>query len=151
MEVFEAARAAGLEEFITGLPERLDTVIGERGANLSGGQRQRLAIARALLRRPDILIFDEATSHLDTATEQAIQKSLQSELAGKTVVLVAHRLSTVKRADHIYVMHQGRVVEGGLHKHLLARKGLYAGLWNAQTGDTGTHLLPDRLTPPTHN
>jgi ATP-binding cassette subfamily B protein len=151
VEVFEAARAAGLEEFITGLPERLDTVIGERGANLSGGQRQRLAIARALLRRPDILIFDEATSHLDTATEQAIQKSLRTVLAGKTVVLVAHRLSTVKQADHIYVMHQGRVVEGGLHQHLLARKGLYAGLWNAQTGDPGNPLLPDCRTTPTHN
>jgi ATP-binding cassette subfamily B protein len=150
-EVFEAARAAGLEDFISSLPERLDTVIGERGANLSGGQRQRLAIARALLRRPDILIFDEATSHLDTATEQAIQNSLRTVLAGKTVVLVAHRLSTVKHADHIYVMHQGRVVEGGLHQQLLARKGLYAGLWNAQTGDTGTPLRPDRLTVPAHN
>jgi ATP-binding cassette subfamily B protein len=150
-EIFLAARAAGLEEFIAGLPERFDTVIGERRANLSGGQRQRLAIARALLRRPDILIFDEATSHLDTATEQAIQKTLRSVLAGKTVVLVAHRLSTVKHADHIYVMSQGKVVEGGLHKHLLARKGLYAGLWNAQTGDTGAHLLPDRRTIPTQN
>src|SRR5262249_5407575 len=110
-EVREAARAAGLEGFIAGLPERYETVIGERGANLSGGQRQRLAIARALLRRPEVLIFDEATSHLDTATERAIQKSLRTALAGKTVVLVAHRLSTVKDADLIYVLHQGRVVE----------------------------------------
>jgi ATP-binding cassette subfamily B protein len=150
-EVFEAARAAGLEEFIASLPERFDTVIGERGANLSGGQRQRLAIARALLRRPDILIFDEATSHLDTATEQAIQNSLRTVLAGKTVIVVAHRLSTVKHADHIYVLHQGRVVEGGPHKQLLARQGLYANLWNAQTGDAGTSLRPERLTVPAHN
>jgi ATP-binding cassette subfamily B protein len=150
-EVLEAARAAGLDEFIAGLPERLETIIGERGANLSGGQRQRLAIARALLRRPDILIFDEATSHLDTATEQAIQNSLRTVLAGKTVIVVAHRLSTVKHADHIYVLQQGRVVEGGLHKQLLARQGLYASLWNAQIGDPGTPLRSERLSVPTHN
>jgi ATP-binding cassette subfamily B protein len=119
-EVIAAARAAQLDEFISGLPERYDTVIGERGANLSGGQRQRLAIARALLRQPDVLIFDEATSHLDTATERAIQESLKTVLAGKTVVLVAHRLSTVKDADHIYVLHQGRVAEEGTHWQLLA-------------------------------
>jgi ATP-binding cassette subfamily B protein len=134
-EVTEAARAAGLEEFILGLPQRYDTVIGERGANLSGGQRQRLAIARALLRRPDILIFDEATSHLDTATERAIQHNLRTALAGKTVVLVAHRLSTVKDADLIYVLHQGRVVEEGSHRQLLARQGWYWKLWRAQSGE----------------
>jgi ABC-type multidrug transport system fused ATPase/permease subunit len=130
-----AARAAGLEEFITGLPERYETVIGERGANLSGGQRQRLAIARALLRQPEVLIFDEATSHLDTATERAIQESLRTSLAGKTVVLVAHRLSTVKEADLIYVLHQGRVVEQGSHEQLMAARGRYAALWRAQTDE----------------
>jgi ATP-binding cassette subfamily B protein len=134
-EVAAAAQAAGLEEFILGLPERYDTLIGERGANLSGGQRQRLAIARALLRKPDVLIFDEATSHLDTATERAIQKSLKTVLAGKTVVLVAHRLSTVRDADLIYVLHQGRVMEQGTHRQLLARQGAYWRLWRAQTGD----------------
>src|SRR4029078_10792964 len=103
-EVMAAARAAGLDEFIAGLPERYDTVIGERGANLSGGQRQRLAIARALLRRPEVLVFDEATSHLDSTTERAIQDSLTTALVGKTVALVAHRLSTVKDADLIYVL-----------------------------------------------
>jgi ATP-binding cassette subfamily B protein len=131
--VISAARAAGLDEFINALPERYDTVIGERGVNLSGGQRQRLAIARALLRAPELLIFDEATSHLDTATEQAIQKNLRTVLADKTVVLVAHRLSTIKDADRIYVLHQGRVVEEGTHKELLARQGRYASLWQSQT------------------
>jgi ATP-binding cassette subfamily B protein len=141
-EVTEAARAAGLEEFIAGLPERYDTMIGERGANLSGGQRQRLAIARALLRKPDILIFDEATSHLDTATERAIQENLSSVLGGKTVVLVAHRLSTVKDANLIYVLHQGRVVEEGTHQELLAREGWYRNLWRAQTGEAKEALQP---------
>jgi ATP-binding cassette subfamily B protein len=132
-EIKAAARAAGLEAFIAGLPERYETVIGERGANMSGGQRQRLAIARALLRRPDILIFDEATSHLDTATERAIQGSLRTALAGKTVVLVAHRLSTIKEADLIYVLRQGRVVEVGSHRDLMDMAGAYAALWHAQS------------------
>ena len=117
-EVIAAARAAGLDEFIATLPERYETVIGERGANLSGGQRQRLAIARALVCQPEILIFDEATSHLDTATERAIQESLRTALAGKTVILVAHRLSTIREADLIYVLHQGRVAEEGTHRSL---------------------------------
>ena len=132
-EVMAAARAAGLEEFIAGLPERYDTLIGERGANLSGGQRQRLAIARALLRRPEVLIFDEATSHLDTATERAIQENLRTALAGKTVVLVAHRLSTIKGADRIYVLHQGRVEQAGTHAELLQSEGRYRDLWYTQT------------------
>jgi ATP-binding cassette subfamily B protein len=134
-EVIEAARGAGLDEFIASLPERYETVIGERGANLSGGQRQRLAIARVLLRRPEIVIFDEATSNLDTATERAIQDNLKTALAGKTVVLVAHRLSTIKDADLIYVLHQGRVVEQGTHRQLLALAGPYANLWRSQTDD----------------
>src|SRR5262249_38636133 len=115
---------------------------GERGANLSGGQRQRLAIARALVRRPDILIFDEATSHLDTATERAIQENLRTALAGRTVVLVAHRLSTVKDADMIYGLRQGGVVEEGTHRQLLARSGWYAALWRSQTdaGESGGPL-----------
>jgi ATP-binding cassette subfamily B protein len=134
-EVIAAARAAGLEEFINALPERYETVIGERGANLSGGQRQRLAIARALVRKPDLLMFDEATSHLDTATERAMQESLRTVLAGKTVVMVAHRLSTVMDADAIYVLHGGRVVESGTHAELLKMRGRYAALWGAQTGE----------------
>jgi ATP-binding cassette subfamily B protein len=144
VDVMEAARAAGLEDFINGLPERFQTVIGERGANLSGGQRQRLAIARALLRQPEVLIFDEATSHLDTATERAIQENLRTILAGKTVVLVAHRLSTVKEADLIYVMHQGRIAEQGSHDQLMAQRGRYASLWRAQTGQKDD--LPSRAS-----
>jgi HlyB family type I secretion system ABC transporter len=155
-EVIDAARSAGLDEFIATLPERYETVIGERGANLSGGQRQRLAIARALVRQPEILIFDEATSHLDTATERAIQESLRTALAGKTVVLVAHRLSTIRDADHIYVLHQGCIAEEGTHRALIAREGRYAALVQAQTSandvperclcrgqrQTATHLSP---------
>jgi ATP-binding cassette subfamily B protein len=132
-EVIRAARAAGLDEFIAELPQRYETVIGERGANLSGGQRQRLAIARALLKQPEVLIFDEATSHLDTATERAIQRNLRTAFAGKTVILVAHRLSTIKDADYIYVLHQGRVVERGTHRRLMLQEGRYWSLWRSQT------------------
>jgi ATP-binding cassette subfamily B protein len=139
-EITQAARAARLETVIAGLPERYETVIGERGANLSGGQRQRLAIARALVRQPDLLIFDEATSHLDTATEHAIQNSLKTVLAGKTVVLVAHRLSTIKEADLIYVLHQGRIVQTGTHRQLLAEDGVYQTLWRVQTDATNGSL-----------
>lgn len=132
-DVIAAARAAGLEEFINRLPDRFDTMLGERGANLSGGERQRLAIARALLRKPALLIFDEATSHLDTATERAIQENLRGVFADRTVLLVAHRLSTIRDADVIYVMHQGRIVEQGDHQSLMAAEGRYAQLWRAQT------------------
>jgi ABC-type multidrug transport system fused ATPase/permease subunit len=141
-EVAAVARAAGLEGFIADLPERYETVIGERGANLSGGQRQRLAIARALLHQPELLIFDEATSHLDTATERAIQDSLKTALAGKTVVLVAHRLSTIREADLIYVLHRGRVVQEGTHRQLLAQEGLYRTLWRAQTDENDGSRYP---------
>ena len=134
-EIIAAARAAGLEDFIARLPERYETIIGERGANLSGGERQRLAIARALLRKPALLIFDEATSHLDTATERAIQENMRGVFAGKTVLLVAHRLSTIREADLIYVMHQGRVVEQGDHHSLMASGGRYAQLWRSQTAE----------------
>jgi ATP-binding cassette subfamily B protein len=142
-QIVQAARGAGLEEFINQLPERYNTLIGERGANLSGGQRQRLAIARALLRQPDLVIFDEATSHLDTATERVVQRNLRSSLAGKTLVIVAHRLSTIKDADYIYVIDKGKVVERGSHLHLLELEGKYAELWRAQTDDG---LTPQRRT-----
>jgi ATP-binding cassette subfamily B protein len=135
-EVRAAIQAAGLEEFVASLPERYDTVIGERGSNLSGGQRQRLAIARALLSRPEVVIFDEATSHLDTTTERVVQRNLRTLLAGKTAILVAHRLSTVKEADYIYILHQGRMIEEGTHRRLLAAQGWYAKWWRSQTEDS---------------
>jgi ABC-type multidrug transport system fused ATPase/permease subunit len=145
-QIVDAARAAGLDQFISQLPDRYETMIGERGANLSGGQRQRLAIARALLRNPDILIFDEATSHLDTATEQAIQQSLTSVLAGRTVILVAHRLSTIRQADAIYVMEAGTVAESGTHEELLQQNGRYKALWRAQNEGALTGTCPAEST-----
>ncbi len=135
-DVIEAARAAGLDDFINRLPERFETMLGERGANLSGGERQRLAIARALLRKPALLIFDEATSHLDTSTERAIQENLRGVFADRSVLLVAHRLSTIRDADLIYVMHRGQIVEQGDHESLMAAGGRYAELWRSQTERT---------------
>ncbi len=132
-EIVEAARLAGLEDVIAGLPDRYDTPIGERGANLSGGQRQRLAIARALLGKPDILLFDEATSHLDTNIEQQIQKNLRTVFEQRTVVIVAHRLSTIRDADLVCVMDQGQIVERGTHEQLLEMNGRYAAYWRHQT------------------
>ncbi|NND96632.1 MAG: peptidase domain-containing ABC transporter [Pirellulaceae bacterium] len=140
-EIISATKAAGLDRFVAGLPDRYDTLIGERGTNLSGGQRQRLAIARALVRKPQVLIFDEATSHLDTATEKAIQRSMQNEFANRTVVMVAHRLSTIRDADLIYLMDQGSVAESGTHDELIRQNGLYADLWRAQT-DGSQSLAP---------
>src|SRR5262249_14698171 len=106
------------------------------------GQRQRLAIARALLRKPDLLVFDEATSHLDTATEQRVRDNLRGVLGGCTVVLVAHRLCTVKDADCIYVLEHGRITEAGTHRQLLARQGWYADLWRRQTEGAADLPLP---------
>jgi HlyB family type I secretion system ABC transporter len=153
-EVVEAARQAGLSEFIAGLPERYETMVGERGVNLSGGERQRLAIARALLCQPEILIFDEATSHLDTATERAIQKNLRTIFRGKTAVLVAHRLSTIRDADMIYVLHRGRLVEQGTNAELMTAGGRFAALWHAQMdgAEIPWAALADKaLVPPRDN
>lgn len=132
--VIEAARAAEALEFCEKLPEGLDTLIGERGQKLSGGQKQRLAIARAIVRQPPILILDEATSAVDNETERLIQKSIQRLAVGRSLLVIAHRLSTIRRADAIYVLDQGAIVEAGTHDELLARKGLYANLWSIQTG-----------------
>jgi ATP-binding cassette, subfamily B, bacterial len=133
-DIIMAAKNAEAHEFIQQLPQGYDTIVGERGQKLSGGQRQRLAIARALLKDPPILILDEATSAVDNETEAAIQKSLEYITANRTTVAIAHRLSTIRYADCIYVMEQGKIVEQGKHEDLLAHKGVYAQLWNVQTG-----------------
>jgi len=127
-EVVDAARRANAHEFIARLPEGYETVVGERGVRLSGGQQQRLAIARASLASPQILILDEATSNLDTESEQLIQASMAALLAGRTTFVIAHRLSTVRRADLILVMDDGRVVERGTHEDLMAARGAYHGM-----------------------
>jgi len=133
-EVMAAARIAEAHDFIQQLPQGYATIVGERGQKLSGGQRQRLAIARALLKNPPILILDEATSAVDNETEAAIQRSLEHITANRTTIAIAHRLSTVRNADCIYVMEQGQLIEQGQHEELLARQGMYANLWRVQTG-----------------
>jgi ATP-binding cassette, subfamily B, bacterial len=124
-EIEDAARRANAHEFIVRLPEQYDTFVGERGVKLSGGQQQRLAIARAILASPQILILDEATSNLDTESEQLIQASMATLLAGRTTFVIAHRLSTVRRADLILLMEDGRVIERGTHQDLMAARGVY--------------------------
>jgi len=132
-EVIAAARAADAHDFITAMPLGYETILGERGIKLSGGQRQRLAIARAIIKKPKILLLDEATSNLDTASEQAVQSAIEKILGGRTVVMVAHRLSTVRNADKIFVLKKGELAETGTHDQLIAKGGLYKGLYEAQS------------------
>jgi len=134
-EIRAAARAAAADAFIRALPEGYDTVVGERGVRLSGGQRQRIAIARAMLKNAPILLLDEATSSLDTESERAVQEALARLMKGRTVLVIAHRLSTVIDADVIYVIVDGRVVETGTHAELLAKNGAYARLYDMQFAD----------------
>ncbi|MBL1176013.1 ABC transporter ATP-binding protein [Pantanalinema sp. GBBB05] len=133
-EITHAAKLAEAHEFIQRLPQGYDTIVGERGQKLSGGQRQRLAIARALLKDPPILILDEATSAVDNETEAAIQRSLEHITQNRTTIAIAHRLSTIRYSDRIYVMDHGKLVEQGKHEDLLATNGIYAHLWNIQSG-----------------
>jgi subfamily B ATP-binding cassette protein MsbA len=119
-------------------------MVGERGTELSGGQRQRLAIARAILRNPPILIFDEATSSLDTEAERLVQQAMDRLLEGRTVFVIAHRLSTVQRADQILVLEQGRIVERGTHRELIDAKGLYHHLYELQFSDQGDDPVSQR-------
>ncbi len=141
--VIEAAKAAHAHEFITALPQGYDSTVGERGVKLSGGQRQRIAIARAFVKNAPILILDEATSQLDSATEQQLQESLLKLMAGKTSLVIAHRLSTLLYMDRILVFDQGKIVQDGSHKELVLQQGLYKTLWDAQVGG----FLPEAARP----
>jgi len=134
-DIEAAARAAHAHEFIERLPLGYETVVGERGIKLSGGQRQRVAIARAILKDPVILILDEATSSLDTESEQLIEDAMARLLVGRTTLIIAHRLSTVRRADRLVVLDRGRIVEKGTHGELLELGGLYARLYQRQFRD----------------
>jgi ATP-binding cassette subfamily B protein len=133
-EVMEAARKAHAHDFVMQIKDKYDSLVGERGVKLSGGQRQRIAIARVVVKNAPILILDEATSSLDSVTEQAIQETLNEVMRGKTVIVVAHRLSTIAHLDRILVFDQGRIVEDGSHAELLARQGAYHELWSRQAG-----------------
>jgi ATP-binding cassette subfamily B protein/subfamily B ATP-binding cassette protein MsbA len=141
-EIVAAATAANAHDFVSALPDGYDTVVGERGATLSGGERQRVAVARALLKDAPILILDEPTSSLDSDSEALLLEALERLMAGRTTFIIAHRLSTVRNADRVVVLEQGRVVETGRHRQLLARKGRYAHLHRLQTS------TPRRRTTP---
>jgi ATP-binding cassette, subfamily B, bacterial MsbA len=140
-DVEAAARGAHAHEFIERLPQGYDTVVGERGVKLSGGQRQRVAIARAILKNPAVLILDEATSNLDTESEQLIEDAMAKLLVGRTTLIIAHRLSTVRRADRLVVLDHGRIVEEGSHAELLESGGLYARLYRRQFRETDFPLV----------
>jgi ATP-binding cassette, subfamily B, multidrug efflux pump len=142
-DVSAAARRAHAHEFIIELEHGYDTLVGERGVKLSGGQRQRIAIARAILRNAPILLLDEATSALDSHSEQVIHEGLREAMAGKTVIAIAHRLSTVMDMDRLIVMERGAIVGDGSHQELLRRGGLYADLWRKQAGGLAGGLRPE--------
>ena len=133
--VVGAAELAEADDFIRALPAGYDTVVGERGQKLSGGQRQRISIARAILTDPAVLVLDEATSAVDNETEAAIQRSLERVALDRTTIVVAHRLSTIRHADCIYVLDRGKLVEWGTHEELVSREGQYHSLWRVQTGE----------------
>ena len=127
--MLDAARMANIHDYIVNLPDGYDTLVGERGVKLSGGQQQRVSIARVFLKNPPVLIFDEATSSLDTESESLIQRALEKLSQNRTMIIIAHRLSTVKHVDNIYVMKKGSVVEAGNHLDLIAQNGYYSTLY----------------------
>jgi subfamily B ATP-binding cassette protein MsbA len=131
----EASKSAYAHDFVTGLPDGYRTVVGEKGINLSGGQRQRIAIARAILKNPRILLLDEATSSLDTESERLVQEALERLMKGRTTFVVAHRLSTIQRADRILVLDKGRLVEEGTHTQLMEHTGLYHYLYTIRRNE----------------
>jgi ATP-binding cassette subfamily B protein len=131
-DLVEACRAAQIWDFVQTLPEGLDTVVGDRGYRLSGGEKQRMALARLFLKAPRVVVLDEATAHLDSESERKVQQALDSALQGRTSVVIAHRLSTVRKADQILVVSDGRVVQRGTHEDLLASGGLYETLYRTQ-------------------
>jgi ABC-type transport system involved in Fe-S cluster assembly fused permease/ATPase subunit len=149
-EVLEAAMSAHIHDFIESLPDKYETMVGERGLKLSGGEKQRVAIARAILKKPAILIFDEATSALDSKSEKLIQAELKRIASDRTTLTIAHRLSTIVDADQILVMDKGRIIERGTHRELLAVDGTYAHMWELQQQEEQTQLKLGHhsLTPP---
>jgi ATP-binding cassette subfamily B protein len=129
-ELYEAARKANIYDFIMSLPEGFDTLVGERGVKLSGGQKQRISVARVFLKNPPIFIFDEATSSLDSESEALIQRSLELLSTNRTTIIIAHRLTTIRKADHIYVLRKGKVIESGTHDELMKRQDYYHSLYS---------------------
>ena len=134
-EIIAASTAAHAHEFIVGFPDGYQTIVGEKGINLSGGQRQRVAIARAILKNPRILLLDEATSALDTESERLVQEALERLMVNRTTFVVAHRLSTIQRADRILVLNKGKIVESGTHAALLEQQGLYHYLYTLRLSE----------------
>jgi ATP-binding cassette subfamily B protein len=149
-ELIEACDAARIWETISSLPDGLDTVVGDRGYRLSGGEKQRIALARLLLKSPPVVILDEATAHLDSESEAAIQRALETALSGRTSLVIAHRLSTILEADQILVLDRGRIRERGTHGELLAGDGLYAELYRTQFAGQTRNGAPERLARKTN-